>query len=255
MRAILTYHSIDDSGSPISVSPDDFARHVDFLVSDRVDVVSLETIAPPSSSMSSSSLPDTNSHPTLAITFDDGFTNFADVAWPRLEAAGLPATVFVVGRHVGRTNLWGGRPESGIPELPLMGWSTLRSLVESGLDIGGHGLDHARLTQASIADVEREVAGSRAIVEENIGVCPTSFCYPYGDWNASVADVVRRHFTRACTTDLRDLSPHDDAMALPRLDAWYLRDVTRLQSFGSRGFRRYIRRRAALRRVRGFFRR
>ena len=44
MRAILTYHSIDESGSPISVAPAAFRRHVEWLASGRVRVVSLEEI-------------------------------------------------------------------------------------------------------------------------------------------------------------------------------------------------------------------
>ena len=38
MRAVLTYHSIDDSGSPISVRRDAFQRHVKWLASGQVAV-------------------------------------------------------------------------------------------------------------------------------------------------------------------------------------------------------------------------
>ncbi len=41
MRAILTYHSIDSSGSPISLSEESFRGHVRFLGSGRVSVVPL----------------------------------------------------------------------------------------------------------------------------------------------------------------------------------------------------------------------
>ena len=44
MRAILTYHSIDGSGSPVSVDEAAFRRHVDWLASGAVDVVPLERI-------------------------------------------------------------------------------------------------------------------------------------------------------------------------------------------------------------------
>ncbi|TFG50637.1 MAG: polysaccharide deacetylase, partial [Gemmatimonadales bacterium] len=41
MRAILTYHSIDDSGSPISVAPEQFRAHVRWLQSGVIRVVPL----------------------------------------------------------------------------------------------------------------------------------------------------------------------------------------------------------------------
>jgi hypothetical protein len=41
MRAILTYHSIDDSGSPISVDRAAFREHVTFLASGAVRVTDI----------------------------------------------------------------------------------------------------------------------------------------------------------------------------------------------------------------------
>ena len=37
MRAILTYHSIDASGSPISCAPDAFGRHVSWRLRDECE--------------------------------------------------------------------------------------------------------------------------------------------------------------------------------------------------------------------------
>ena len=44
MRAILTYHTIDDSGSPISVSPAVFQTQVQWLAEGPVRVLSLEDL-------------------------------------------------------------------------------------------------------------------------------------------------------------------------------------------------------------------
>src|SRR5262245_46283197 len=119
MRAILTYHSIDDSGSPISVRPDAFERHVEWLASGLVRVTTMERL-----------LEVPASEHAVAITFDDGFENFRDVAAPRLLAHGFPVTLFVVSGRIGRTNSWGGCREPGIPELPLLDWPALRRLQE-----------------------------------------------------------------------------------------------------------------------------
>src|SRR6202043_11676 len=90
--AILTYHSLDDSGSVISVPPALFRRQMDFLAASGIPVVPLnEVMKRPGS---------------VAITFDDGFRNFADHAVPVLERHRLPATVFVVSRYCGLTNDW-----------------------------------------------------------------------------------------------------------------------------------------------------
>src|SRR5690606_36506277 len=95
MKAILTYHSVDPSGSPISIDRDAFRAHVRWLASGPIRVVDLDVlIALP---------PETDA---VSLTFDDGFENFASTAWPLLLDHGLPVTLFVVTGFVGRSNTW-----------------------------------------------------------------------------------------------------------------------------------------------------
>ena len=98
MRAILTYHSIDASASPISVSKEVFASHVEWLATGRVRVTTVDELL---------RLPD--SADAVALTFDDGFENFGEIAAPALARHALPSTLFIVSDYVGRTNAWGGR--------------------------------------------------------------------------------------------------------------------------------------------------
>ena len=42
----------------------------------------------------------------LALTFDDGYQDFADAAWPLLQRYGFSATVFLVTDHVGGHAEW-----------------------------------------------------------------------------------------------------------------------------------------------------
>src|SRR6185503_12977388 len=104
MRAILTYHSIDSSGSPISLSEETFRAHVRFFGSGRVAVVPVADLP---------AVPDERD--AVALTFDDGFLNFTSSAMPLLSHLGFPATVFVVSDAVGGTNAWGGMAAPGIP--------------------------------------------------------------------------------------------------------------------------------------------
>jgi peptidoglycan/xylan/chitin deacetylase (PgdA/CDA1 family) len=239
MRAILMYHSIDSSGSPISLSEEVFRAHVRFLGSGRVRVVPLATI---------SSLPDETD--AVALTFDDGFLNFTSSALPVLSHQGFPATVFVVSDAVGSNNDWGGRPSPGIPTLPLMSWSDLRRLRDSGFEVGAHTRTHPDLTTLSPTQLQDEMAGCAARIAAELGQKPGAFAYPYGAVNDGVASIARRLFQESVTTELRSLAPDDDVALLPRLDAWYFRKPGTLETWGSPTFRRRLWVRSRGRRVR-----
>ena len=161
MRAILTYHSLDTSGSAVSCHPDTFDWHVRWLSSGQVRVTSIEELValPPSDD-------------AVAITFDDGFVNFRDVAAPRLSANGLASTLFVVSDQTGRTNAWNGRAARNIPHLPLLDWSALAKLREQGVMLGSHSRTHANMMKLSPAEIEEEVCGSLDIIARETGARP-----------------------------------------------------------------------------------
>jgi peptidoglycan/xylan/chitin deacetylase (PgdA/CDA1 family) len=238
MRAILTYHSIDSSGSPISVAEETFRDHLGFFGSGRVAVVPLADLA---------SMPDDRD--AVALTFDDGFLNFSSAVQPRLSHLGFAATVFVVSDCVGRSNAWQGSYEKGIPTLPLMGWPDVRRVHDAGIEIGAHTRRHRRLTTLSPAQLEDETAGCVERIFTEVGVRPQRFAYPYGDVNDAVARVARDVFAHSVTTELRALSAREDRALLPRLDAWYFRKPGALEDWGSVAFRRRVWIRAQGRRV------
>ena len=237
MRAILTYHSIDDSGSPISIAPEDFARHVRFLASGAVRVLPLAEL-----------LTHAGDEHAVALTFDDGFQNFADEAWPRLAEHGLPATVYVVADKAGGTNDW-ENGDSG-PVLPLMDWETLGKLAGEGLELGGHGRTHVHLDGLSAERLSDEVGATQEAAQKRVGQTLHSFAYPYGSFDEATEEVVGECFDNAVTTELRTLRGGEASLRLPRLDAYYLRRRGRLEAFGRSSFRRYLALRALGRNLR-----
>lgn len=226
MRAILTYHSIDDSGSVISVDPEMFRRHVEWLSSGAVRVVPLARIEEPA-----------EDDDAVALTFDDAFENFASRAWPLLSDHGLPATVFVVADRAGGTNDWEDATESGIPEMPLLEWDALGRLAEEdGVTIGSHGRTHCRLARLPEPQLSDEIEGSRAIIQDRCGAEADCFAYPYGAVDAPAREVAARAYGLAVGTRLGRLRPADDRFRLPRLDAYYYRTRGRLESWGTPAF-------------------
>lgn len=239
MRAILTWHSIDGSGSPISVSEEVFREHVEWLASGAVQVVSVEDLL---------SLPEDVD--AVALTFDDAFQNFADFAAPLLLDHGLPVTAFVVTGAVGRTNEWGGRSARGIPTLPLADWDTLADLASRGVALGSHTRTHPDLTACDAGVLEEELLGAAEELERRTGQRPGAVAYPYGEVNKRVTSSAARVYRLGCSTRYAALRDAPDPMCLPRLDMWYVRDIGALHGWGGTEFQLRLRWRSALRDVR-----
>jgi peptidoglycan/xylan/chitin deacetylase (PgdA/CDA1 family) len=239
VRAILTYHSIDDSGSVISLPESVFRRHAAWLGSGAVRVTGVGELLRMD--------PDEDA---VAITFDDGFANFGSTAWPILQAHELPVTVFVVADHVGGTNTWGGKTDPAIPALPLLDWDSLGSLAERGVELGSHTRRHPRLPELDPERLEDEVAGSADAIERHAGVRPAGFAYPHGAVDPKSRRAVERRYDWACTTELTWLPERVRPHRLPRLDSYYYRDASLIERWGSKAFRRHVWLRGSARRLR-----
>ena len=175
-RAILTYHSLDDSGSVISVAPHLFYRQMEALAASGVKVAPLaELLATPA--------------PAVALTFDDGFHNFAVAAAPVLARFGFPATVFLVSGHCGGSNDWASQ-WPGIPRLPLLDWDAIRELGRAGFDFGAHTVTHPDLTKLADDRAREEVLSSKRQIEDATGRPVRCFAYPYGAAPAAVRRLV-----------------------------------------------------------------
>jgi peptidoglycan/xylan/chitin deacetylase (PgdA/CDA1 family) len=241
MRAVLTYHSLDDSGSPISVSADAFRRHLDWLARENVAIVPLDQL-----------LDLDDGRHAAAITFDDGFDNVATAAVPLTSERGISITLFVVTDRVGTDNAWSGRAAPGIPTLPLLDWAGLARLRERGVVLGSHTKTHPRLTTLDDDGIREEVEGSVDRIERETGTRPTAFAYPYGSLNHRVRSAVARSCAVAVTTEHRPLGPADDRHEVPRLDMYYFRDPAPLPAWNGLALRRRIWFRRQARRARAW---
>ncbi len=241
---ILTYHSIDESRSVISTTPEVFRRQMKRLHETGIRGVSLETLS--RSLITSKEFP-VNS---VALTFDDGFQNFYTTAFPVLEEYGFTATVFLVTDHCGKKNDWPGNPP-GIALKRLLSWAEVRELRSNGIEFGSHTRTHPDLTRLSEPQVRRETVESKDAIENTIGGTVTTFAYPYGKFNARVRDIVAQTFDVACSTNLGTASVESDRFSLERIDAYYLSRPWVFDSLSSKRFDRYMKFRQTLRDVKG----
>lgn len=226
LRAILMYHSIDDSGSVISVPPAVFGEHVHWMVHSGIRVVPLAQLI---------GMAPGHDAGAIALTFDDGFANFAGTA-KVLEEHGLPATVFVVTGHVGQTNEWGGRAQPDIPTLPLLDWESLGHLSERGMTVGAHTHTHAALTTLPAGAAAEEMDRCTAEIQQRLGARPSSLAYPYGAVDARVASLAGARFAAAVTTRFAALAGDEPRTAIPRLDMYYFRRAGAIHRLADGGF-------------------
>jgi peptidoglycan/xylan/chitin deacetylase (PgdA/CDA1 family) len=218
---VLMYHKVarpprDSIGRGLYVSPALFRRQMKELHQAGYASVSLaEAPARPSAS-------------TVAITFDDGFCDVLDNALEALSETGFRAIQFLVADRLGRHNDWdaarGDRAE------PLMDAAQVRDWLAAGHEIGSHTLTHPHLSQLSRDDARREITESRKKLQDLFGVPVEHFCYPFGDFNDTVRDLVMTAgYRTACgvepgvntrDTDRFALRRHLAGHRRPGLHAW-----------------------------------
>lgn len=142
--------------------------------------------------------------PRCAVTFDDGFASFADLAVPLLVDRGLPVTLYVT---------------TGQLDTPgMLSAAAVCDLAGPRIEIGAHSVHHPHLDLVSDAEARTEIRGSRDRVGELLGAAPPGFAYPHGSYHRRVRDAVRDcGFTNAYAVKNALTLPDDDPFARARL--------------------------------------
>lgn len=156
----------------------------------------------------------------IVITFDDGYVNVLRHGLGPLAENGFCAVQFIVANLLGKTNEWdvatGEAPE------PMMDAAQVREWLAAGHQVGSHTLNHPHLTRISRSDAAEEIKSSRKKLQDLFGRPIQHFCYPYGDWNETIHDLVcEAGYKTACTTDPGVNTKANSPFALKRFTARY----------------------------------
>jgi peptidoglycan/xylan/chitin deacetylase (PgdA/CDA1 family) len=185
---VLMYHGVSDEGpaalARFRLTPAAFASQMAWLRANGFHAIGSEQLE----GFIANRQPFAG-RPVL-ITFDDGFQNFADHAWPILRANDLTAEVFLVTDLVGETAQWDAY--SG-PPAQLMGAGTVRRLAGEGASFGSHMATHRAIDGLSSSDLAAELLRSRLFIERWTGRPTTAFAAPF-----SVTDRRLGRLAREC---------------------------------------------------------
>ena len=201
---VLLYHGVRDR--PVAglerwtLSRAAFAAHVEAIVASGRTPLTMSALAACLRGDAGAALPER----PVAITFDDGWADTRD-AVELLAARGIASTTYVQTGRLGGAD-W--LDAAGVRALDALG---------DGVEIGAHTVDHPRLDELSGVPLAREVAGSKAHLEDVLGHPVAGLAYPHGAHDArSRAAVVAAGFTHAAAVKDALSHPGDDPFAIAR---------------------------------------
>lgn len=238
MRAILTFHSVDNSGSVVSFDERLFDRLLSAIRQKNIPVCSL------------GSLLEDDRREGLAITFDDGMKSVHRAALPVLKNYDAPAHLFLTTGVIGENRRWPEQP-AGIPSFDMLDWQSVEALHAGGVSIECHTRTHPDMRTLSREQMAEECGSADDLIEQRLGRRPKYFAYPFGYHNSAAREFARERYAATVTTELRPLQRREDPAALPRLDTYYLRSAARVQRFDSVIMQAYLAMRSSLRNLKG----
>lgn len=204
---ILQYHHVGTNTPRVtSVNLDEFRAHMDYLRDNSFTVLPLEDIV--TTLRNGDSLPGRSA----AITFDDGYRNNYDAAYPLLREYGWPFTLFISSDLVGSNDAL------------YLNWEQIRDMAANGATIANHGITHLYLLaredgeseSAWLRRIEHEIVTAEAKIEQETGQSHRLFAYPYGEYDRAIQDLVARLDFVGIGQHSGPVNASSDFTALPR---------------------------------------
>jgi peptidoglycan/xylan/chitin deacetylase (PgdA/CDA1 family) len=202
---ILIYHQIGAGlGRQMEVTEANFAGQIDWVL-ENGELVDLD------SAIEARGAP--HSDRKFVLTFDDGYRDVYERAWPILRRERIPFVLY----------LTTGPVESGQPLTPggsadPLSWAQIDEMLESGLmNLGAHTHSHKDLRTISADEVAAEIGESNELISQRTGVEPTHFAYPWGYWSPHSDSIIRQAYTSAVLGSGAPVEATTDAYMINRI--------------------------------------
>ena len=171
---ILMYHyvSVPPAGSDVyrqdlSVSPELFRSHLQALDEGGYTAISMYELVRHLNQ--GTPLPEK----PVILTFDDGYRDNYENAFPLLQEFDMTAMFFVVTDYIDAGN-------------PLyLSWDMAREMQAGGMYVESHGRNHASLRNRNDDYLVWQALGSAETIEYELGVRPRFITYPFGHFDSN----------------------------------------------------------------------
>ncbi len=135
----------------------------------------------------------------FVVTFDDGYANVHDYAWPILRELRIPATLFLATGYIGGDapfpfDDWSDKGRSDVPVdrwRPLSFAQIKAMSADPLIEFGSHTHFHKDY-RGDPAAFARDLEQSIALLRTECGVDAPTFAFPFGASDSAMIDVARR---------------------------------------------------------------
>jgi peptidoglycan/xylan/chitin deacetylase (PgdA/CDA1 family) len=157
---VLSYHSVSDGSTALSVSTEEFAAQMGYLARKKYSVLNLQQYVAIREGRRRAA------RNSVLITFDDGYKDVHDNALLILKRHGFPAVVSVNPEYVGRKAAFA---TAGLDKArQIAGVSELQELSRGGVTVVNHGWSHKEFPSLSDKEMLREFHAARKWIENHI---------------------------------------------------------------------------------------
>jgi peptidoglycan/xylan/chitin deacetylase (PgdA/CDA1 family) len=203
-------HATDAEYQQLFVAPQAFREQVAYLKDNGYHTITFAELV--GAFNGEVTLPDK----PVIITFDDGWDDIYNEAYPILREHGMRATFFISTNWI--DNLEG-----------VVSWPQLEEMSAGGMEFGSHSFTHPYLTTADPDWRKYELEESKAALERHTGKTITALAYPYGLYDDTVIQAVKdAGYLTACTIDPGTKVTAANLLTLPRT---WVYDWTTLDEF------------------------
>ncbi|WP_339232435.1 polysaccharide deacetylase family protein [Bacillus sp. PS108] len=159
---ILMYHSIS-SGNSLRVPKKEFEAHMKWLHDNGY-----QTLTPKEAylMLTQDKKP---SEKCVLITFDDGYTDNYQDAYPVLKKYGMKATIFMIGKSIGHKH--------------HLTEEQMKEMAQHGISIESHTIDYLELNGLTPQQQQSEMADSKKLFDNMFHQQTTIISYPVGRYN------------------------------------------------------------------------
>ena len=172
---VLNYHQIEEKdGNPLTLWPDQFEAQMAYLSSEGYTTITIDEMM--DAFENGTPLPEK----PVIITFDDGYADNYEYAYPILKKYGFKATIFLIYDF---TNTYPN----------YLTWDQIAEMKESGLiRFESHTMTHANLAELTSTDeLRHEIADSHELLSEKLGYDMHYIAYPGGRVNEEIEEITR----------------------------------------------------------------